>query len=158
MLQAVPEAVGYAEPVRSCCLSALAMAAQPTPLSDAPRLRPFSRLLVPDGRGLEASRFVQMPGPTAVITEWLSPGSDLRFIDLFAGILPAHLGKLAPGFDCLCPRHRSRSAAGTVPWMVAAVQGVRLSGLRAACDQFRPSPGCRWRSSCSKDRRPRSFF
>src|SRR6516225_4062142 len=66
-------------------------------------------------------------------------GSNLRTFDLFGRILSAHMGQLAARFHRLPAGHRDRRAARTLPGMVAAVQGICLSGLRIVA----PDPAAR---------------
>src|SRR6516225_489771 len=115
------------------------MAEQPSSVSDAARVRAFLRLLVPDGGGLEAFAFCADARADHGHQRVVKSGSNLRTFDLFGGILSAHMGQLAASFHRLPAGHRDRRTARTLPGMVAAVQGICLSGLRIVA----PDPAAR---------------
>src|SRR6516164_1163566 len=115
------------------------MAEQPSSVSDAARVRAFLRLLVPDGGGLEAYAFCADARADHGHQRVVKSGSNLRTFDLFGGILSAHMGQLAASFHRLPAGHRDRRTARTLPGMVAAVQGICLSGLRIVA----PDPAAR---------------
>jgi hypothetical protein len=73
-------------------------------------------------------RFSQMPGPTAVITEWVSPDPTYGL----SAYSPEYYQHIWVSLRRFHSRDCHRSAARAFPRLVAKFQRIRVSGLRAA--------------------------
>ena len=115
------------------------MAAQPAALSDAHGLRPARRLLVSFGRRAAPAALRRNARPDRGLSRMAERDADLRRLDPYAGLLPAHSHQPAARRDRLRLRDASRRADRPASRLVEDFPRLCLSAVRdAAAD---PDPG-----------------
>src|SRR5580658_9576023 len=115
------------------------MAAEPAPLSDAFGLRSAPRLLVSYRRSAAPAALRRNARPDRGLSRMAERGADVRRLDPYCGLLPAHSHQLAACADRLRSSDASRRADRPAPRLVEDLSRLCLSAVRdAAAD---PDPG-----------------